>query len=115
MDDIVTIEEEDNDDFAPSWLKFCLFKELACRIKSLLFSGRKANPVCSISMSFNRVHFDSLVMSGIRKEIKGKREVYSLCSLSKLDDLLGERWYIIRGKIWQETFVILNLELLVSI
>ena len=98
LEDIVTVEEEeeeeDNDSLAPSRLKFCLFEELACRIKSLLFSSRKASPVCSVNMSFDRVHFDSLVMRGIRKETKGKKEVYSLGSLSKLDDLLGKRWYI---------------------
>lgn len=97
LEDIVTVEEEeeeDNDCLAPSRLKFCLFEELACRIKLLLFSSRKASPVCSVNMSFDRVHFDSLAMRGIRKETKGKKEVYSLSSLSKLDDLLGERWYI---------------------
>ena len=99
MEDIVNIdeedEEEDNDYLAPSSrLKFCLFEELACQIKTLLFSSRKASPVCSLSMSFDRVHFDSLVMRGIRKESKGRKEVYSLVSLSKSDDLLGERWYI---------------------
>ena len=99
LEDIVNIEEEDeeedNDYLAPSSrLKFCLFEELACQIKTLLFSSRKASPVCSLSMSFDRVHFDSLVMRGIRKESKGRKEVYSLVSLSKLDDLLGERWYI---------------------
>ena len=88
-------EEEDNDYLVPSSrLKFCLFEELACQIKTLLFSSRKASPVCSLSMSFDRVHFDSLVMRGIRKESKGRKEFYSLVSLSKLDDLLGERWYI---------------------
>ena len=101
LEDIVTVEEEeeykeeeDNAYSAPSQLKFCLFEELACRIKLLLFSSRKGSPVCSVSMSFDRVHFDSLVMRGIRKETKGKKDVYSLDSLSKLDDLLGERWYI---------------------
>lgn len=97
LEDIVTVEEEEEEEedyLAPSRLKFCLFEELACRIKSLLFSSRKASPVCSISMSFDRVHFDSLVMRGVRKETKGKKEIYSLGSLSKLDDLLGERWYI---------------------
>ena len=44
MEDIVIIEEKekelDNDYLAPSRLKFCLTEELACRIKSLLFSSR---------------------------------------------------------------------------
>lgn len=97
-EDIVTIEEseeeEDSDYLAPPLLKFCLFKELAYRIKSLLFSSRKASPICVVTLSFDRMHFDSLVMRGIRKETKGKKEVYSLSSLSKLDDLLGKRWYV---------------------
>ena len=73
--------------------KFCLFEELVCSIKSSLFSRRKGDPLCSIDMGFDCLHFEALVRRGIRKG-KGKREVYSLSSLSKLDDLLGERWYV---------------------
>ena len=40
------------------------------------------------------MHFDSLVIRGIRKETTGKKEVCSLDSLLKLNDLLGDRWYI---------------------
>ena len=40
------------------------------------------------------MHFDSLIVRGTRKETKGSREIYSLTSLTKLDDLLGDRWYI---------------------
>ena len=103
MDEIVTVdhyEEEDNSDFVPSQLpsmataKFCLFEELASRIKSLLFSSRKTSPICSVVLSFDSLHFDSLVVRGTRKETKGTREIYSLRSLTKLDDLLGDKWYI---------------------
>ena len=103
LEDIVDLE--DNDDGSDEDLplldgkqlslvaKFCLFEELACSIKSSLFSGRKGDPLCSIDMNFDCLHFEALVRQGIRKG-KGKREVYSLSSLSKLDDLLGERWYV---------------------
>ena len=59
-DDIIDLNEEDrnSDEETLSLLgskqlsKFCLFEELACQIKSSLLSNRKANPVCSIVMSF---------------------------------------------------------------
>jgi len=73
---------------------FCLFVELASKIKSQLFTSRKANPVCSVVVSFNSVHFNSLAIRGFKKQTKGTREIYSITSLTKLDDLLGERWYI---------------------
>ena len=100
MDEIVTVDDHEDEDLAPSELsstaaiKFCLFEELASRIKSLLFASRKASPICSIVLSFDSLHFDSLVVRGTNKETKGTREIYSLTSLTKLDDLLGERWYI---------------------
>ena len=100
LDDILTVEEgeeeKENDCLAPSRLsysKFCLFEELACQIKSLLISRRKSNPVCSVTMGFDLVHFKSLVLRDIRNETKGEN-AYSLTSLLKLDDLLGKRWYI---------------------
>ena len=74
LEDIVNIEEDEEEEenvyLAPSRLKFCLLEEVACWIKSLLFSSRKASPVCSVIMSFDRVHFDLLVIRGIRKETK---------------------------------------------
>jgi len=39
-------------------------------------------------------HFDSLAIRVFKRETKGAREIYSVTSLIKLDDLLGERWYI---------------------
>ena len=38
-------------------------------------------------LSFNPLHFDSLIL-------RATKEVYSLSCLTKLDDLLGDRWYI---------------------
>ena len=75
-----------------SCLKFCLFEELASQIKLSLVSSRKGDPVCSIVMSFDTLHFEALIRRGASNG--GKREVYGLSSLSKLDDLLGERWYV---------------------
>ena len=41
--------------------QFCLYDELRSRIKSLLLSQRKADPVCHISMSFDTIYFDGLI------------------------------------------------------
>ena len=57
--------------------KFCLFEELACSIKSSLFSRRKGDPTCSIDMGFDCLHFEVLVRRGIGKE-KAK-EKYTVC------------------------------------
>ena len=45
-------------------------------------------------MSFDSLLSDSLVIRGTRKEIKGSREIFAVSSRTKLNDLLGERWYI---------------------
>ena len=45
-------------------------------------------------MSFDSLHFEALIRHSVRNGTKGKREAYGLSSLSKLDDLLGERWYM---------------------
>ena len=104
-EDIVNLEEDDSSadgtpPFScqpelPTFTKFCLYKEMAFRIKSMLYSNRKADPLCSIVMSFDTVHFEGLIRRGIRRnEVGGKKEMYGLASLTKLDDLLGEMWYI---------------------
>lgn len=104
-EDIVNLEDDDSSDIispfsrpqlpVPTITEFCLYKELSFKIKSLLYSNRKADPACSVVMSFDSVHFEGLMRRGVkRNEGKGKREVYGLASLTKLDDLLGERWYI---------------------
>lgn len=71
---------------------FSLYEELAYRVKSLLFSSRKRDPVCCISMSFDAIHFDGLIRRGTL--VKGQQTVYTLSTLTKLDDILGQRWYI---------------------
>ena len=99
-DDIVDLNESDNSDeetvslLGSQLSKFCLFEELACQIKSSLMSNRKGDPVCCIVMSFDTLHFEALSRRGARNGTKGKQEIYGLSSLSKLDDLLGERWYM---------------------
>ena len=40
---------------------FSLYEEMTYRVKSLLFSSRKRDPVCCISMSFDAIHFDGLI------------------------------------------------------
>lgn len=73
--------------------KFCLYEELAYRIKSLLVSSRKADPVCCISMNFDSVYFDGLVRRCTL--IKScKQKWYTITAFSNLNDILGPRWYI---------------------
>ena len=61
----------------------------------MLYSNRKADPLCSIVMSFDTVHFEGLIRRSIRRnEVGGEKEMYGLASLTKLDNLLGEMWYI---------------------
>ena len=34
---------------------FCLYEELASRVKSLLVSSKKADPVCRVNMGFDTI------------------------------------------------------------
>lgn len=74
--------------------RFCLYKELRDRIKSILCAKRKGDPVCAIVMPFDKVFFEGLLRRGEKTNGQRNREVYQLSSLTKLDDILGERWYI---------------------
>ena len=69
LDDIVNLEDSDENLEEPQISdgkqlspvsKFNLFEELACAIKSSLFSCRKGDPVCSIDLSFDGLHFEAL-------------------------------------------------------
>ena len=75
--------------------QFCLYNELTFKIKSLLISNRKADPQCKIIyMTFDKVCYDGLLYRGVLVKKNGCKEIYTVISLSKLDDILGERWYI---------------------
>lgn len=74
--------------------QFCLYNELAFKIKSLLISNRKADPQCKITMTFDKLCFDGLLYRGVPVMNHGHKEIYSVISLNKLDDILGTRWYI---------------------
>ena len=76
--------------------QFCLYDELGSRIKSLLLSNRKADPVCRISMTFDTIYFDGLIArsKAVPKSRRSSSQVYTVPTLSKLDDILGHRWYI---------------------
>lgn len=76
--------------------QFCLYDELRSRIKSLLSSQRKADPVCHISMSFDTIYFEGLIRRSkiLPTSQRSKKQVNTLPTLSKLDDILGSRWYI---------------------
>ena len=102
-EDIVDLSESSSSDEASSVTgtplsvaKFCLYKELAYRIKALLCSSRKRNPICRVIMSFDIVYYEGLIRRGTKQLTtrQRKRDVYRLSTLTKLDDLLGERWYI---------------------
>ena len=69
---------------------------LVYRIKSLLVSHRKGDPLCCISMTFDTIFFDGLIRRGtaVGASRKVKIEKYTLSSLTKLEDILGHRWYI---------------------
>ena len=75
-----------------SW--FCLYKELRHWIKSMLYIRRKGDPVCTIVMPFDKVFFEGLIRNGKKVNGQQNREMYQLCNLTKLDDILGDRWYI---------------------
>ena len=107
MDDIVELSDETDDETAdcqsseavfqcPTFDRFCLYKELAYRVKSMLISNRKGDPNCRTIMPFDKVSFDSLVLrsSTSNEYLHCKRKIYTLTNLSKFDDLLGKRWYI---------------------
>jgi len=68
-----------------------VFEELAQRIKSLLTSSRKGDPNCCIVMQFDQVSFDSL---SLRCSLSAKHKFYRVPNLMKLNDLLGERWFV---------------------
>ena len=60
----------------------------------MLVAKRKGDPVCTIVMNFDKVYFEGLIRRGVRTNGRRNRDVYQLSSLSKLDDILGERWYV---------------------
>ena len=83
---------EDNDSHLMyTSIHFSLFEELAFRIKSLLSSNRKGDPVCRIIMPFDAVSFDSLL---IRSKALPKARLRKIYTVAKFDDILGDRWYI---------------------
>ena len=104
--DIVFLSGEGDDDpdpgsgdesaAQPSLKPFSLYDELAYRIKSLLVSHRKGDPLCCISMTFDTIFFDGLILRGtaVGAPRKVKIKKYTLSSLTKLEDILGHRWYI---------------------
>lgn len=73
---------------------FCFYEELASRVKSLLVSCRKADLVCRVNMGFDTIYFDGLIRRSATQQRSSQRQVYSIPILSKLDDTLGNRWYI---------------------
>ena len=68
LEDIIELSESSSADEASSVTttsllvgKFCLYKELAYRVKALLCSLRKGNPLCRVVMSFDIIYFEGLI------------------------------------------------------
>ena len=80
--------------YSPTVKNFSLYEELRFKIKSLLVSSRRGDPNCCVSMPFDTVHFDGLIRWGVLDKQSKKQGMYLLTALTKLDDILGERWYI---------------------
>ena len=73
---------------------FCLYEELASRVKSLLVSCSKADLVYHVNMGFDTIFFDELIRQSATQQRSSQRQVYTIPILSKLDDTLGNRWYV---------------------
>ena len=85
-------EENDCSESPAQSIHFCLFQELAFRIKSLLNSSRKGDPICRSVMSFDALSFDSLIIRSRplpKAGLNSRRQVYTIASMTKLEDLLG--------------------------
>ena len=74
--------------------KFDLNKELAVRIKSVLVSHRKSNPVIRIDVPFDSKTFNQglKTKSYVSKHYRGK-DHYKITKYSDLDDILGCGWH----------------------
>ena len=59
-----------------------------------MVAKRKGDPVFTIVMNFDKVYFKGHIRHGVKTNGRQNRDVYQLSSLSKLDDILGERWYV---------------------
>ena len=61
-----------------------------------MVSNRKGDPVCYIMMNFDSVYFNALAARCVLiKNFKHPtQKCYTVSQFSKLNDLLGPRWYI---------------------
>lgn len=73
-----------------------LYEQLTTSIKSQLVSYRKRSPYCRICINFDCIYFEGLIQRGsvIPRTKYLKQQVYTVTKLSKLNDILGHRWYI---------------------
>jgi len=74
--------------------RISVYEELAFKIKTLLTSSCKGDPYCRIIMPFDQVSFDALVMRCSIFNRSSKHQVYRVPDMLKLNDLLGEIWFI---------------------
>lgn len=86
------VVEASESDFKP----LNLYKELASKIKSSLISSRRRDPVCRVELGFDAIYFEGLVKRArlITKSRQSTRQTYSIDKFSKLEEILGRRWYI---------------------
>ena len=74
--------------------EFCLYEELAFRVKSSLVSQRRSNPAVRIEMTFDRdVYEDGLSAAGYVKCMKRGIKHNTIRSYHDLDGLLGTNWH----------------------
>ena len=95
-EDIVILDDDeeamDSEPVMTSTIKpFCLYDELAYKIKSCLMSDRKRDPFSRISIPFDAVYFDGLVRRGT---VLKKTKFYTILRFKAFNYILGERWYV---------------------
>jgi len=100
--EVINLSEEESDSDEGGYAGFrcpiscqmTVFNDLVYRVKSLLTSNRKGDPTCRIVMPFDQVSFDALSLCCTLVNRAAKLPVYRVPDMLKLNDLLGDRWYI---------------------
>ena len=102
-EDIIELNDEDDRSMVDNCAKrqslqmspLNLYEQLATNIKLQLVSYRKRSPYCRISMNLDYIYFEGLIQRGsVISRTKHLKQVYTITRLSKLNDILGQRWYI---------------------
>ena len=73
--------------------EFCLYKELALRVKSSLVSQKRSNPAVIIEMSFDKDVYEGLSAAGYVKCTKKGIKHCTIRIYNDLNGLLGAHWH----------------------